>query len=904
MTGRPDPDALLAQVEQEERTPGRGWLKIFLGASPGVGKTFTMLESARLLQAAGKDVVVGLVETHGRAETARLLEGLEILPRRDVEYHGVRLTEFDLDAALARKPDVLLLDELAHTNAVGSRHARRWQDAEELLAADIDVHGTLNIQHVESLNDVVAQITGVVVRETVPDALLDRADEIELVDVSADVVIQRLREGKVYLPDQAQRALDRFFRRGNLFALRELALRETARRVDAQLLGYRKARGISDTWPAAERVLVCVGPNPASARLVRAGRRMASALRADWVAAYVQTPAADRQSARDRDAALANLRLAESLGGRAVTLHGHRASDEIIAYARANNVTRLLVGKPTHPRWRDRVFGSLHDALIRGSGDIDVYVITGEEAEPSRERARPAPRPAASLRDVGGAALVILLVTALGLVLRSRLTTIDVAMLYLLGVVVAASRYPQTAAVSASVLGVAAFDFLFVPPYYTFSVTDVRFMLTFLVMLVVAIVMSRLTSRIRRQAILSREREQRTAALFELSRELAAGRSVEELATAVMRHIRLTFGAPAVVALAEGEPATLRPAAGDPAFPFDDPKENAVARWVHEHGQLAGVGTDTLPSTRGLYVPLATSGRTIGVIGLLPDDPEALRDPDRRQLLEAFATQSAVALERALLAARREQDRVEVEAERLRASLLSSLSHDLRTPLAGIEGSATSLLQADAALAPEAQRALLHTIVDESRRMTRLIVNLLDMMRVETGSLQVHKEWQPLEEVVGVVLIRLDQRLAGREVDVRLPDDLPLVPIDGLLMEQVFVNLLENAIKYTPPGSPVTIGALHRRDDVLVEVADRGPGVPAGQEERIFEKFRRLKVADAVGGAGLGLTICRGIVHAHGGRIWADARPDGGTAFRFTIPLHGPPRDAAPPEPEREAAPV
>jgi two-component system, OmpR family, sensor histidine kinase KdpD len=894
MARRPDPDALLQQVRAEEARAQRGHLKIFFGASPGVGKTFAMLEAARLKRGAGQDVVIGVVETHGREDTRRLLEGIEVLPRRRFDYLGTVLEEFDLDAALARRPALLLVDELAHTNAPGARHAKRWQDVEELLAGGIDVWSTLNVQHLESLNDVVAQITGVAVRETVPDSMLERADEVELVDLSPDVLQQRLREGKVYVPDQAAHALERFFRLGNLIALRELALRRTAERVDAQMRGYMQAEGIRETWPAGDRLLVCVGANPATARIVRAARRMAAGLRADWVAVYVETPAHTRLSRADQDAIAQNLSLAEQLGAQTVTLSGHSVSEEVLAYARDHNINRILVGKPTHSRWRDRLRGSVLDELVRGSGAIDVYVITGD-ADEGRPRPVLGPAPQAMLRDYLGAVGVVAVATGVSLLARAHVQSTDIAMIFLLAVVVASSRLPQRASLLACFLSIAAFDFCFVPPYYTFAVSDVRYILTFGVMLVISLVMSRLTTRIREQAVAAREREERTAALYAMTGELAAERNAADMIRTATRHLRNTFGSDVLLfTLGDDGRLELDPAAGAP--PVDE-KELSIALWVYDHGQLAGAGTATLPATEWLYLPLMASGRTLGVIGIRAPDPRRFQDPIRRQLLETFSGQVAASLERVRLAGASQRAKLETEAERLRTALLSSLSHDLRTPLAGIEGAASSLLQDGGAQTPSARRELAQTIVEESRRMTRLVANLLEMVRLESGALQVQKEWQPLEEVVGVALIRLDERLAGRAVTTTLPPDLPLLPIDGLLIEQVLINLIENALKYTPPETPIDISARLGDREVIVEVADRGPGLPGGEEGRIFEKFYRARDQGHAGGAGLGLTICRGIVTAHGGRIWAENRPGGGAAFRFSLPLTGPP-----PSVQREGA--
>jgi two-component system sensor histidine kinase KdpD len=888
---RRDPDALLERVRAEQVREGRGQLKVFLGASPGVGKTFTMLETARAKRAEGLDVVVGVAETHGRAETARLLDGLEVIPRRVVEYRGVQLEEFDLDAALARHPALLLVDELAHTNAPGSRHTKRWQDVEELLAAGINVYTTVNIQHFESLNDVVAQVTGITVRETVPDSVLERADEVELVDVTPDVLQQRLREGKVYVPEQAGRAIERFFRKGNLIALRELALRRTAERVDAQMRGYMAEQGIRETWATGERLLVCIGPSASAARLVRATRRMAARIHAEWFAVHVETPRDQRLSPEEREDILRAMELAEQLGGRPVTLSGQSAADEILSHARAHNVTRIVLGKTRRSRWRDLLTGSLLDALVRGSGAIEVVAITGVEEDDS-VRPPPAPSRGSTPGEYVAAAAIAVVPTLLGLVVRKLgipVLPIDAAMLYLLAVVVASARFPRGPAVGASLVGIASFDFFFVHPFYTFSVADIRYVLTFGVMLVVALVLGNLTGRIRNQAEAARAREQRTSALYGLSRELAAARDRDAVLGAAARSLRDTFAMAAAVLLpTEGDAVAV---VGSAPYPVDD-RERAVAQWSFDHGQAAGRGTTTLPGAAALYVPLAAAGRSVGVIGLPLIDTTQFRDPAQRRLLESLAGQTAAALDRLTLAEQRRESQVEVEAERLRTALLSSLSHDMRTPLASIEGAASTLLHHVEPTAA-ARRELAATIVQESHRMGRLVANLLDMIRVEAGTLQVQKEWQLLPDAVGVALLRTEEQLRGHPVTTSFPADLPLVPMDEILLEQVFVNLLENAARHTPPGTAIEVGAESRPGEVTVYVADRGPGLPPGEEETVFQKFHR---GGAGGGIGLGLTICRGIVTAHGGRMWAENRPGGGAVFRVSLPITGTPPQLVPEE--------
>lgn len=883
---RPDPDALLARVKEQEEKSRRGKLKVFLGASAGVGKTYAMLEAGQKRRAENHDLVVGWVETHGREETARLLEGLERLPARKDAYRGVELEEFDLDAALARRPALILLDELAHTNAPGSRHAKRWQDVAELLDAGINVYSTLNVQHLESLNDVVAQITGVKVQETVPDSVLEEANEVELVDIAPDDLLQRLREGKVYVPEQARRAIDGFFRKGNLIALRELALRRTAERVDEQMRDYRRDHGISATWPASERLLVCVGPNPASERLIRAARRMAAGLRAQWVAVYVETPAHVDLPEADRRAIADNMRLAEGLGGRTVILSGADVARQLVLYAREHNVGRILAGKPTHPRWRDRLRGSLVDALVRGSGDIDVYVISGDASHHPGKAPPPVPfQPRSKATAYGSAVAIVLLLTGLCSIMSPFFVPTNLVMVYLLGVTFVATRSPRGPAALASVLSVAAFDFFFVPPQLTFAVADSEYLLTFAVMLLVALLISTLASRARTQADMVRQRERRTAALYAMSRDLAGAQSVDDVGLTSSRHVEDAMGGQAFVLAVGPAGLLLETSARVRIAPLLD-RDEAVARWVLDHRRPAGLGTDTLPASSALFLPLVGSNQSLGVLGVRPPSGPPFT-PDQMQLLEALAGQTAAALDRVRLLEKAQRAQVEVETERLRNTLLSSVSHDLRTPLASITGAASSLLDAGGQVDEAGRRDLLETIHEEAFRLNRLVGNLLDMTRLESGSLKPAKEWLPIEEVIGGALTRLEPALQGRPVEIDLPDDLPLAPIDGLLIEQVLVNLVENAIKYTPASSPVSISARGGPQELIVEVSDRGPGIPPGEEERVFDKFHRVEGAGRPAGAGLGLTICRGIVTAHGGTLGVRNRAGGGASFRFTIPFGG-----------------
>ena len=878
---RPDPDELLARVQEAETRQARGKLKIFFGAAAGVGKTYAMLEAAREQRAQGMDVVVGWVDTHGRAETEALLGDLEILPRRPIEYHGTTLPEFDLDAALARRPALTLVDELAHTNAPGSRHAKRWQDVLELLDAGINVYTAMNVQHVESLNDVVAKITGVVVRETVPDSIFEHTDEVELIDLPPDDLLHRLRDGKIYIPDQAREAAHNFFRKGNLIALRELALRVTAQHVDAEMRHYMRDHAIHQTWPVRERLLVCIGPSPSSIRLVRAAKRMAEGLEAEWIVAYVETPAQTRLTQDARDRVAQTMRLAEQLGAETHTLTGARMSDEILAFARARNVSKIVVGKPERPLWKRIAMGSIVDTLVQGSGEIDVYVISGDRGDPRPLPPRPR-RQGTDWAPYGYGLAAVAISTAIAWAMFPYFALSNLIMVYLLGVIIVATRHGRGPSLLASVLSVAAFDFFFVPPYFTFAVSDSQYLVTFAVMLVVALVISSLAVRIRAQAESARERERRMAALYAMSRELAGARGVRELREVAVRHIAEVFRTQVVMLLPQPDGRLAPDDAAE--FPMDA-SELAVGQWVHEHGQVAGQGTDTLPGASALYLPLTGSRGSVGVLGLRPQDPRPLQAPEQLHQLEAFASQTALAIERARLAEDGERAQVRAETERLRNSLLSSVSHDLRTPLASITGAASTLLEDEARLDARTRRDLLETLHEEADRLNRLVQNLLEMTRLESGALQVQTEWHPVEEVVGAALGRFGKALAQRPVTTRVPPELPLVPMDDVLIEQVLINLIDNALKYTPAESPIEVTAEDAGGAVLIEVADRGPGLPPGEERRIFEKFHRTEGGPTVRGAGLGLAICRGIVQAHGGRIWAENRPGGGVTIRFTLPV-------------------
>ena len=887
---RPDPEQLLArlQIEPDASDSLRGKLKIYCGFAAGVGKTYAMLEDARTIAATGMDVVCGYIEPHGRPETEALLHGQECLPCRTVIYRGVRLREFDLEAALTRQPTLILVDELAHTNAPGSRHTKRWQDIEELLDAGINVWTTLNVQHLESLNDVVAQITGVVVRETLPDKVFDQADELELIDLPPDDLLERLREGKVYVPEQAKQAMQRFFKKANLIALREIAMRRTADRISTQVQTARLGETRTQTWPTNERLLVCVGPSPTSAKVIRTAKRMAAAMHAQWIAVHIETPDIQEMDEQARRQLAAHMRLAEQLGAETVTLTGQDVAAEMIDYAQSRNVTKIVIGKTGQAPWYRVWSRSLVDRLIARSGDIDVYVIRGVE-----ERT-PTGKPTTTLnpdyRDYVKATTVMAAATTVAWAFNwLELSDADLVMSFLLGVVYVAARLGRAPAIYASIVAVLFFNFLFTHPYHTFTVSDTKYTFTFLVMFVIGVMISTLTSRIKEQAELSRRRERHTEALYRLSRRLAATLGSHQLVAVAEEQLSEIVGGDVVIFLPDDH-QTLRPALRRGHGFAERPNEAAVALWVYERGRFAGAGTDTLPNAQALYLPLVSPEGTVGVLAIRPSQAERLSTPDQRQLLETFASQIALALERDRLAEEAQRVLAQAQAEKLRSALLSSVSHDLRTPLAAIAGASSSLLTSTN-MDDQTRYELLQMVYEEAERLSRLVENLLYMTRVESGHVTVHKQWQSLEEVVGTALRRLSRQLTAHPVHVEIAADFPLVPFDGILLEQVLMNLLDNAATYAPAGTSIDLHAWIDDGEALVQVADRGPGLAAEELERVFEKFYRGAHTTASGsrGAGLGLAICSAIIQAHGGRIWAENRPGGGACFLFSLPLEGQP---------------
>jgi len=879
---RPSPETLLkvAQAEQAENEQAK--LKIFLGYAAGVGKTYAMLEAAKQRMRDGRDVVAAYVESHGRNETDSLLEGLEILPKAQIDYMGVLLPEMDLDAVLARRPQIALVDELAHTNAPGSRHEKRWQDVEELLAAGIDVYTTVNVQHFESLNDVVAQITGVIVRETVPDSLLDHAVEIRLVDIPPEDLLQRLHEGKIYIPEKAALATEKFFKPGNLMALRELSLRRAAARVDEQMRAYMESRSIAGPWAVSDRLLVCISGSPFSERLIRTTRRLADEMKAAWHTIYIETPGGNKHTRENRERVWRDLRLAESLGAQVGTLSSTSVAEALIAYAVKNNVTKIVVGKPSKPRWREFLRQPLVDQIIRLSGSIDVHVVSISEEQKSPAKGTPRSSKPIPWPGYLKSLILVLVTSLLAEPAHHYLAPTNLVMIYLLAVVLAATRLGRKPAILTAFLSVLAFDFFFVPPRFSFAVTDTEYLITFCALFTVGVVISTLVSQSKERAEAIREREVQTASLYYLSRDLAVASDREGILDAMVKNIEESLGAQIAVLLPEGERLEVRRATSGLSLGM---KESAVADWAFKNRSPAGRGTDTLVSAELLYLPMQTSGDVLGILGVKLTDQADYTSPLSRRLLQAFATQAALAIERVHLGKQAEQAQILEARESLERALLNSISHDLRTPLVSITGALGALRDKRSPLEQETRDDLLDAAWEDAGRLNRFVGNLLDMTRLESGALKLKQIPCDVQDLLGCALAALEPQLGRRKIEVHVPSGLPLIKMDMVLMTQVMVNLLDNALKYTPRQTSVELAAGLADHTLTLTVSDRGPGIPESDLQRVFDKFFRVPVPEGAGGTGLGLSICKGIVEAHGGSIRAENRDGGGLQMIVALPV-------------------
>ncbi len=882
---RPNADELLERVKAEEEQERRGKLKIFLGYAPGVGKTYTMLEAARLRKK-DTDVVVAIAETHGRVETEAIMEGLEVIPRRQVEYRGIKLFEMDTDAVIKRRPQLALVDELAHENAPGSRHAKRYKDIEELLEAGIDVYTTLNIQHVESVRNAVAQITGVWMRETVPDSVIDNATEIEIVDLPPDELLKRLKEGKVYVPEQIASAVEKFFQKGNLIALRELTMRTAAKHVDEQTLAYMKAHAIRGPWQSGERLLVCISPDSLGTRLIRSARRLAYELGAEWSVIYVETPDTVRLTPEQQDQVTDTLRLARRLGAKAVTIQGETVVDTVMQYATANNITKLVVARPKR-RYRWRLFSRpLADQLIRRSENIDVHVVSGGE---TMRRSTKQIRTffgnwQGFLKGLG----LVALATLLGKLAPEFFAEANLIMVYLICVLATAFFWGFGPSVLISVVSVLLFDFLFISPFFTFTVYDTKYILTFVVLLLVGLSISYLMRRIRQQTEAATRRERQTATLYALARDLAISSQIESYISAIVKRAKETFRRDTIVFLPDPTyKGMLKPYADQPNVSVSE-NEMATAIWCYQHQTVAGHGTDTLPNAGARYSPLVTARGTIGVIALSAIDSGVELTIEQEQLLGAYADLAAVAIEGIQLGEEAQSAQVLSRAlrdtEKLQTALINSISHDLRTPLVSIIGVLSSLQEEGMSLDDAAKKNMLQVAREEAERLNRLITNLLDVSRIEAGAMKITRQPSDVQDLVGAALEQLSSRTHNRIISINIPAELPFVSVDFALIVQVLVNVLDNALKYSPVNLPIEIKGRQIDHEVRIEVADYGPGIPPQDLLYVFDKFYRIQRPDKVAGTGLGLSISKGIVEAHGGHIAAQNRPRGGTIIILTLP--------------------
>ncbi|MGQ0621714.1 MAG: ATP-binding protein [Panacagrimonas sp.] len=882
-TGRPSPEALLKAARKE----GRGRLKIFLGMAPGVGKTYAMLRAAQRAREQGTDVCVGLIETHGRAETEAQLAGLELLPRARYEHRGRGLEELDVQAILKRRPKLVLVDEFAHSTVPGAPHPKRYQDVEDLLDAGIDVWTTLNVQHLESLNDIVARITGVQVRETVPDAMLDGADEIELIDLPPEDLIQRLKEGKVYVPEQARLALNQFFGRGALTALRELALRAAAEQIDAQMLEYKQRHAVADSWPTRERMLVCVNETDISQQVIRAARRIADHRRLPWVAVHIETPRALNLSDQDKDRIARNLRLAERLGAETLTLPGNDLVEELVAVARSRNASQIVVGRPQPRRLRWPWQRSIAAELIRRAAPLEITVVTwagtGKTESPKIDLSAIAHSDWTSYAWAAG---VSALATSIAWLVETWLPLTSLGVVFLVAVLGVSVRLGLWPAVFASLLCATLFNFLFTEPRYTLTIQDADDLAVLTALLLTSLVVGNVGGRMRKQLDALKASTRQAREVSDYGHHLAAAAELREVVRATVDHCAATLSSQTVVMRpAVGEQGLIVLAGSNNQRPLE-PIDHAAARWALEHDEAAGFSTDTLPGSGWLFLPLTTARGRLGVLGAQLSGVGRQPDPDERRILDAIADLAAVAIERTELVADLERSRVLTESEQLRAALLSSVSHDLRTPLVSVLGAAESLASGSDRLSAGARRELAESILDEAERLNRFVQNLLDMTRLSYGKLEPRLDWCDLGDLIASLRKRLARVLAGRALSISLAPDLPLLRADPVLLEQVLVNLVDNAVKYSPPGSAVRIEASLAGREVLIRVIDHGGGIAEADREQIFDMFFRVRAGDGrSAGTGLGLAICRGLMQAHGGSVRAVAGPRGlGTCIELRLP--------------------
>jgi len=893
---RPNPDVLLGKLQREDEKQHRGKLKIFFGACAGVGKTFALLKNAHASHAQNVDVVIGIAETHGRIDTLEQLEGLEQLPLKEITYHNKIFYELNVDAAIERKPALILADELAHTNVTGSRHAKRWQDIEELLNAGIDVHTTVNVQHLESLNDIIARITGIRVSATFPDRIFDTADEVTLVDLPPDELLQRLKEGKVYVPEQTQQATENFFRKGNLIALRELALRRMADRVDVQMREYRTDQSIQHVWQTKERLLVCVGPSGNNEIIIRNAYRLAMSLHADWIAIYIETPKLQKLPKETREKILKSLSLAQQLGAETITLGATDRASMLIDYAYSRNISKIILGPSYRSRFSRWLRPSLAEKLTNKITEMDICIIghNAKEEQPQTptssgvglefENITPKNRWPGYLLAIISCAFVTL--AALKLTSVFDFSNANVVMLYLLAVTWIAARFGRGPSIFASLLNVLAFDFFFIPPTWTLYVSHATNIFTFGVMLAVAVTISNLTSNLRYQAHVAIHRERRSKAMYALSKELSAALTIPHIVEISSQHLQMVFKTKIMLFLPDRNDV-VKPQWHDPTSPIPtiSPSDLAVAQWVYDNQQAAGRGTQTLPASKALYLPLRAPMRTRGVLAIIPNLSGQISLPEQQRLLDAFAAQIALALERVHYVDVANDAVLLMESERLHNFLLTVISQNLHSPLIEILNLSHQLMLDELTQKNTEFQQVTSHLYEKAQLVNHLVTNLTDMAKLQGGDIKLHKQWQSLNNMVRNALTLCQAMLELHQIEINIPEDLPMIYVDSWMIERLFSNLLENSGKYTPSGSKIIITAEKQSTKLWMELKDNGPGLPVGMEEKIFSKFTRGEKQPSTPGVGLGLSICRTIIEAHGGQISASNLPQGGARFTFWLPL-------------------
>jgi two-component system sensor histidine kinase KdpD len=873
---RPDPDILLHALKKEEEQATKGKLKIFFGMCAGVGKTYDMLKSAHEARGKNVDLVIGIVETHGRPETEALLAGLPIIPRKKIEYKGTTLDEMDLDAIISRKPQLVLVDELAHTNVPGSRHTKRYQDVLELLDHGINVYATLNVQHLESRADTVAQITGSTIRETVPDSILEQADEVELIDIPPDELLKRLSEGKVYTPERSQQAIQNFFQKGNLTALREMSLRLTAERVDHQLRDYMRSKRIAGPWKSGQRLLLGVSPSPHSVSLIRWARRMAYTMDASWIAVYVETARSLSETAKTQLAK--NIKLAQELGAEVITTADEDIAEALVRVAHEQNATQLLVGKPQRAYSLRK---SLLDQVIERSGDLDVYVVGGNEKSTSR-KAIHLPEIHSGLPQYAVAAAIVCLIVTISYPLSPIVGYQTVSLILLLTVALLSLKLGAGPVLLGAAISALAWNFFFIPPQFTFAIGLAQDVLMFVAYFAIAAITGTLTARIRAREKAVRFREERATALYTLTRDLSNAPNQDEVAKAAVTNIRKFFNAEVAVFLSDPDGEIFTKAHQASTFTPGE-KEFSVAAWVYWNEKKAGKFTDTLPFATATYYPMSGPRYPLGVVGVQFKEGGHLT-LDQETLLENFVRQIASTLEREQLNEMAKRSIASVEAERLYKTLFNSISHELRTPIAAIVSASEGLLDVTTATNDGVRKDLSSEIHTAAERLNRLVENLLDMTRLESGRIRPNRDWCDLHDLITASVRKLDRELSNHDVVVNISDDMPLVKLDFGLIEQTITNLLHNASLYTPTGTQIQVNVSSRNQDCIIEVSDNGPGFPKEALARIFEKFYRVPGTRA-GGTGLGLSIVRGFVEANGGTIKVGNKPEGGARFVITLPV-------------------